>query len=353
MTYCPCCGEDVPRGTKARHLRTMGWKNVKEYVEKNRKAFTARVFDRVRKRQRTEEKESSDEEGIDDHPSKIPRQALEPFSEYFVDSPQAESPNRHLSDAGTAGEADEEPPGEYQPMDIDGKDLSPPPVLPLRTTRPRLVPLGSSNDSNSDSSDNDDAAPPLTIVDPEVPDKMAEPELEDELLSQVRLNPYELLEGELASEESQRPQGSRLTEAAMNAIRAHNLKVSIDLGARAYTKTKRAFPQLKDLPSLAHLQSEITFLSGVTPVRYDCCSNSCCCFVGPYADLDTCPYCDAARYDSQRRPRATFDYLPLIPRLQAMFADKGMCEKLGYRARFKAENGKIRDIFDSFHYQRL
>ncbi|KAJ7198614.1 hypothetical protein GGX14DRAFT_374187, partial [Mycena pura] len=139
----------------------------------------------------------------------------------------------------------------------------------------------------------------------------------------------------------------------MNAVRAHNLKVSIDLGSRAYAKTKRAFPQLQDLPSLSRLQSEITFLSGVEPIKYHCCKQSCCCFVGPYIDLDACPYCDEPRYDSRGRPRATFDYIPLIPRLKALFADKDMCEKLGYRARFTSEDGKIKDIFDSLHYRRL
>ncbi|KAJ7191154.1 hypothetical protein GGX14DRAFT_296210, partial [Mycena pura] len=110
-----------------------------------------------------------------------------------------------------------------------------------------------------------------------------------------------------------------------------------------------------DLPTLAKLQSEIGFLSGVKPVKYDCCKQSCsgCCFVGSYADLNTCPYCDEARYDLRGRPRAISEYLPLIPRLKALFEDPDMCEKLSYRARFETEDGKIRDIFDSFEYQRL
>jgi hypothetical protein len=136
----------------------------------------------------------------------------------------------------------------------------------------------------------------------------------------------------------------------MNAARAHNFKVNVDLGSRAYDKMRRAFPQLSDLPSLAKLQAEIGFISGVKPVKYDCCKQSCCCFVGPYADLNTCPYCDEARYDLRGRPRATFEYLPLIPRLKALFADPTMCEKLFYRAQYETEDGKIRDVFDSFEY---
>lgn len=31
------------------------------------------------------------------------------------------------------------------------------------------------------------------------------------------------------------------------------------------------------------------FLSGLKPQRYDCCPNSCCCYVGPHADCQNCP----------------------------------------------------------------
>ncbi|KAK6969255.1 hypothetical protein R3P38DRAFT_2414184, partial [Favolaschia claudopus] len=57
----------------------------------------------------------------------------------------------------------------------------------------------------------------------------------------------------------------------MKAIRAHNYKVDTDLGARAYDKLSRAFPELADLPSRQRLQTQIAFLSGVVPVKYDCC----------------------------------------------------------------------------------
>ncbi|KAJ7211462.1 hypothetical protein C8J57DRAFT_985051, partial [Mycena rebaudengoi] len=145
----------------------------------------------------------------------------------------------------------------------------------------------------------------------------------------------------------------RLTDKALDAIRAHNLKVNIDLGSRAYKKTARAFPQLRDLPSLYELQSQIAFLSGIKPTKYDCCTQSCCCFVGPYTDLDKCPYCDQPRFDSRGRPRATFDYLPLIPRLKAFFMDKNLCEELSYRAKYKSRSDTISDIFDSLEYRRL
>ncbi|KAJ7208372.1 hypothetical protein GGX14DRAFT_295765, partial [Mycena pura] len=144
----------------------------------------------------------------------------------------------------------------------------------------------------------------------------------------------------------------RLTEDDMNAIRAHNFKVNVDQGSRDYVKMKRAFPQLNSLPSLAQLQSQISFISGIKPIKYDCCVGSCCCFTGPNADLDACPYCSEPRLDSRGRPRAVFEYIPIIPRLQALFADKKTCEELLYRANCHKRT-TISDVFDSLSYRRL
>ncbi|KAJ7199792.1 hypothetical protein GGX14DRAFT_372776, partial [Mycena pura] len=139
----------------------------------------------------------------------------------------------------------------------------------------------------------------------------------------------------------------------MKAVRAHNFKVTVDQGSHDYAKMKRAFPELNDLPSLARLQSQIAFISGIKTVKYDCCISSCCCFVGPYADCETCPYCSAPRRDSNGRARATFEYIPLIPRLRALLADKRVCEDLMYRAGYNFTTGKISDIFDSLSYLEL
>ncbi|KAJ6523842.1 hypothetical protein B0H19DRAFT_1344980, partial [Mycena capillaripes] len=73
-------------------------------------------------------------------------------------------------------------------------------------------------------------------------------------------------------------------------------------------------------------------------------------FLGPYAELDKCPYCEQPQYHSFGRACATFNYLPLIPRLKALFADS---EELLYRARYTPNPGKISDNFDSLHYRRL
>ncbi|KAF7361101.1 hypothetical protein MSAN_01141700 [Mycena sanguinolenta] len=229
---------------------------------------------------------------------------------------------------------------------IDGgdDDSAVPAPSGLPTTRPRIIPADSDGGYDTDHLEGFPLGDNNGIND-------LDPELDEELLTQHNLTAAELLEGEFVSEEMRRHH--RLSEKAMHAIRAHNFKVNVDLGSRAYAKMRRAFPQLFDLPSLSRLQSEISFISGLKAEQYDCCKNSCCCFVGVYTELDNCPYCEEPRRDSRGRPCATFSYLPLIPRLQALFADEWMCEELLYRARFGSKSGKISDIFDSLHYRRL
>ncbi|KAL1686982.1 hypothetical protein GGG16DRAFT_63256, partial [Schizophyllum commune] len=148
--------------------------------------------------------------------------------------------------------------------------------------------------------------------------------------------------------------GHRMSADDMENIRAFNYKVEADLSAQNYTKLRRAFPSLKDLLSHNRLQTRMAFLSGLSPSRYDCCVNSCCCFTGPYAALDQCPFCNADRYSgSSRRPCNTFDYLPLAPRLANMFLDNDLAEKMQYRHSYETRAGRTADVFDSKLYKDL
>jgi hypothetical protein len=57
--------------------------------------------------------------------------------------------------------------------------------------------------------------------------------------------------------------GIHLSEDDMDAIRAHNFKVTNNLGARMYSKLSCAFPTLNNLPSLKRLRTHIKLLSGI------------------------------------------------------------------------------------------
>jgi hypothetical protein len=124
------------------------------------------------------------------------------------------------------------------------------------------------------------------------------------------------------------------------------------LSDRTFNRFAKAFPN-SNQDSLKMVKKRVRSLAGFQPVRYSCCISSCVCFVGPYEDLTECPNCKEARFKANGKPRKYFDYIPIIPRLQAMSANSAQAEKMRYRANHVHEPGVIRDVFDGSHYQSL
>ncbi|TFK64167.1 hypothetical protein BDN72DRAFT_774895, partial [Pluteus cervinus] len=158
--------------------------------------------------------------------------------------------------------------------------------------------------------------------------------------------------------------GSDLTEAELATLWLFAYKTEFHLTDDAFEGLKNVFPETP-MDSWKETRSAAASLSLLKPVFYDCCANLCCCFVGVYADADECPYCHQARYRSagadsnlnpsgSRKPRKRFAYIPLIPRLLALFRSKPMVESLSYRATFHSTaDSDIEDIFSGTHYHQL
>ena len=79
---------------------------------------------------------------------------------------------------------------------------------------------------------------------------------------------------------------------------------------------------------------------------YNCCMNSCMCYTGEFAQLTVCSICGGPRLDKHGKARNQFRYIPIIPRLQAMYKDPKMISMLLYRVQRDVEPGDIEDIFD-------
>ncbi|KAH9930110.1 uncharacterized protein B0H18DRAFT_873619, partial [Fomitopsis serialis] len=142
-----------------------------------------------------------------------------------------------------------------------------------------------------------------------------------------------------------------LSETDKATLRTFALKTDEHLTRRTLEKLPFAFPGAH-VPSANHLRTRVAFLSGIKPVLYDCCPNSCCCYTGPHAALDNCPYCKAPRRDSRGKARSQFSYIPLIPRLQAFQANTEMATAMKHRAHghtHKADT--ISDVYDSTAYR--
>ena len=88
-------------------------------------------------------------------------------------------------------------------------------------------------------------------------------------------------------------------------------------------------------------------VSGLSARVYDCCAKSCICFTGEFESLTSCPLCGEPRRDERKRARNQFRYIPVIPRLQAMFRDQRTVESLRYRFEREADPDRIEDVWDS------
>lgn len=147
--------------------------------------------------------------------------------------------------------------------------------------------------------------------------------------------------------------GKKVTEADMSLLRAYTLKVEEHLTDKVFDRFRFAFKE-SNLNSVKSSKHRIAFLSGFEPVRYDCCTNSCVCYTGVYADRNTCPKCNEPRYNTCGKPRKQFTYIPLIPRLRAAAANPTYASRMQYRSQGHTHiPDQITDIFDGHHYCQL
>ncbi|KAM5539423.1 hypothetical protein V8D89_006875, partial [Ganoderma adspersum] len=147
--------------------------------------------------------------------------------------------------------------------------------------------------------------------------------------------------------------GKDLLEDDMQCLQVFAYKVTDHVLSQSFAKLPLVFPG-SNLGTWQDVQARISKLSGFEPQVYNCCINSCCCFVCLHTSLTACLYCTTSRLNSKGRPRQVFIYLPLIPRLKVMFSNPKMADLLLYRARdHKPRPGIIHDVFDSQRYLDL
>ncbi|PPR04228.1 hypothetical protein CVT24_013310 [Panaeolus cyanescens] len=143
-----------------------------------------------------------------------------------------------------------------------------------------------------------------------------------------------------------------LTDTDLDLLRPYILKVEQHLTEKTFSLLRYAYPTAPH-STLKSSKKRVRELSRFDCVKYDCCVDSCVCFVGPYAELDKCPICSKARYTPKGKPRKVFQYLPLIPRLHAMTSNLDMAKKMQYRSQYVHKEGQFNDVFDGTHYRKL
>jgi hypothetical protein len=143
---------------------------------------------------------------------------------------------------------------------------------------------------------------------------------------------------------------SSLNAVELKDIRAFNYFVMQGTTREVYEALQSTFPELEDMSSIYLAQKTMAKLLGLNPKYVDCCINLCCCYTRKYERLDHClfPDCSKPRRDETSQPRKRFQYLPIIPRLIALFLGKATAEKMDYQHKYcearHMEN--VTDVFD-------
>ncbi|QRV77877.1 Transposase family Tnp2 protein [Ceratobasidium sp. AG-Ba] len=182
-------------------------------------------------------------------------------------------------------------------------------------------------------------------------DPLYEPNLTD---GQARALMEEHL-GDIADEEWLNLYDSTLSTKDRTTLQFLATRLRTHFSRQTYNELRYGPCKPLDIPSEFIAYRRLAVLAGFGTRAYDCCVNSCCCFLGKHKDLDACPYCAEARYSAAGRPRRSFHYTPLIPQLQALFRSRQLLAKLMYRSKVEAnpEPDMVQDVYDGEHYRKL
>jgi hypothetical protein len=146
-----------------------------------------------------------------------------------------------------------------------------------------------------------------------------------------------------------------LSDDDLEFIRLFKLKYKWHLPNGAIDDIAALYPD-KNTPSFKVTCARITFLAAFQPQRYNCCINSCICYVGPKANDQSCHHCNEPRFDPiSGCPRKFFTYVPLIPRLLQFHRSEKMSKEMRYRGEYEGKRSEnvISDVFDGSLYRSL
>jgi hypothetical protein len=107
--------------------------------------------------------------------------------------------------------------------------------------------------------------------------------------------------------------------------------------------------------SLYKVKKYLKEITGLVPVFYDMCENSCICYTGQYESYQNCPICDSTRLDIREKAKKVMPYLSIKDRLNIQFNDENRASELLYRHEYitNKEDDDLDEIFDGKIYKEL
>jgi hypothetical protein len=120
-----------------------------------------------------------------------------------------------------------------------------------------------------------------------------------------------------------------------------------------FNELREKFSHKMDIDSEYKMLKRFEGLTTITPMKIDCCINSCIAYTARYSHSDLCDFCGESRFDTQGKPRRQFSYMPLVPQLQGLFAHEDTVKTLLYCHRYNSSPNTVNDVFDGKMYQSL
>lgn len=146
-----------------------------------------------------------------------------------------------------------------------------------------------------------------------------------------------------------------ISEEVIEGLKLLYLKSLFNFSEVAYYGINEAYVK-KDL-SLYKVKKSLERITGLVPIFYDMCENSCICYTGIYESFQSCPLCESSRYDSTNKPKKVMPYLSIKKRLEIQYNNKVRAEELLYRHQYinnkDIDSEDLEDIFDGKIYKEL
>ncbi|KAL0567757.1 hypothetical protein V5O48_014238 [Marasmius crinis-equi] len=126
-----------------------------------------------------------------------------------------------------------------------------------------------------------------------------------------------------------------LTDKKFRYSLEHYLSLAERSSRETYEKQRAINQKYYGIDSFSHYQvkSRLETLTGIIPILYDMCVNSCMAFTAIYEELLQCIYCGEDRYEDAEhtKPRRRFETIPLGPQIQALWRHTASVALLRHR----------------------
>lgn len=141
----------------------------------------------------------------------------------------------------------------------------------------------------------------------------------------------------------------------MNVCRTHKV-TNACITELLHLFAKVILPTPNSLPTSEGMATTIISRLGLQYDAIDACRNGCVLFRREYAEMDSCPVCEACRYKRvglSRVPTKVLRHFPLAPRLKRMFSTTQLASLMTWHGDNVSIDGKMRGPYDSPQWQHV